>query len=57
MNTRNIIIALATAIIVIAAWQTSREKAPTTTIQSARLYPKLVDQVNGVTAITVRSTQ
>ncbi|MGR9091135.1 MAG: DUF4340 domain-containing protein [Gammaproteobacteria bacterium] len=57
MNTRNIIIALATALIVIAAWQTSREKAPTTKIQSESLYPGLVDQVNDVTDITIRSTQ
>ena len=57
MNTRNIIIALATIAIVITAWQTSREKAPTTKIQSENLYPALVDQVNDVTDITIRSTQ
>lgn len=57
MNTRNIIIALATALIVTVAWQTSREKAPTTKVRSERLYPELVDQVNDVTAITIRSTK
>lgn len=57
MNTRNIIIALATVVVVFAAWQTSREKAPATTIQSERLYPGLVDRINDVTGITIRSTQ
>lgn len=57
MNTKNIIIALATVVVVITAWQTSREKAPATTIQSESLYPGLVDQINDVTGITIRSTQ
>lgn len=57
MNTRKIIIALATVIVVITAWQTSREKAPATTIRSDSLYPGLVDQINDVMGITIRSTQ
>ena len=57
MNTRNILIALATVVVVFTAWQTSREKAPATSIHTENLYPGLVDQINDVTGLTIRSTQ
>lgn len=57
MNTRNIIIALVTLIVVFTAWQTSRDKAPATTLRSESLYPDLVDQINEVTGITISSTE
>jgi hypothetical protein len=57
MNTRNILIALATVLVVFTAWQTSREKAPATSIHTENLYPGLVDQINDVTGLTIRSTQ
>lgn len=57
MNTRNIIIALVTVVVVLTAWQTSREKAPATSIHSENLYPGLIEQINDVAGVTIRSAE
>ncbi len=55
MKIRNILIAVVTIIVVAIAWKTSEDKAPTREIAHSALYPGLVDRVNDVQSIVIRS--
>jgi len=55
MNSRNVIIAVITAVIVVVAWQTSQKNAPTTELVSERLYPDLIERLNDVQSVKIQS--
>jgi len=57
MRTRNIIIILVTIAVVAIAWNVSRQKAPTTEITNARLYPALIDKLNEVHRLSIQTTK
>lgn len=56
MNLRNIIILAITVVVVFGAWQVSKTNAPTVELTSDTLYPALIDQVNDIQSITIRSS-
>ena len=56
MNLRNIIILAITVAVVFGAWQVSKTNAPTVELTSDTLYPELIDTVNEIESIIIRSS-
>jgi len=57
MNKRNLAIAIATILVVVLAWKTSQQRAPTTEITSARLYPDLIEQLNDIVHVSIETAE
>lgn len=55
MSTRNLIIAVATIVVIVAAWKITQQKAPTREIVIDRLYPELIDKLNDANRLAVKS--
>ena len=55
MNGKKIVILIATIAVVYSAWQVSRTNAPTVDLSSESLYPALLDQVNSINKMLIRS--
>ncbi|MGR8948258.1 MAG: DUF4340 domain-containing protein [Gammaproteobacteria bacterium] len=55
MNSRNIILIIVTLAVVYGAWQVSKTNAPTVELSNETLYPTLIDQVNDINNILIRS--
>jgi len=56
MNSRNIILLVLTAIVVIGAWQISKTNAPTVDLAADTLYPELIENVNDIQSMVIRSS-
>ncbi|MEM7467100.1 MAG: DUF4340 domain-containing protein [Pseudomonadota bacterium] len=56
MSTRNIIILIVTAAVVIGAWQVSKTNAPTVDLASDTLYPELLDNITEIDSLLIRSS-
>lgn len=57
MNSRNLIILLATIVVIVAAWKVSQESAPSTEVVSVTLYPDLIGKLNDVQRISVATAE
>ncbi len=55
MNTRKIVIGAVATIVLLAAFQVTRDKAPTTEVTTHRLYPGLIDRINDARRIEIRA--
>lgn len=55
MNARRLLLAVAAIAIVLVALRVSHNKAPTTDIENALLYPDLLDQLNDAQTLTIKS--
>jgi len=55
MSTRNLIIAVATIVVIVAAWKITQQKAPTREIVIDRLYPELIDKLNDAQRLSIKS--
>ena len=55
MNGRNLVLALVTVAVLVAAWQVSEHKAPQTEITRSEFLPVLIERINDVTALELRS--
>lgn len=56
MNTRKLFIVIVTILVIVAAWKTTREKAPQVDLVTNRLYPDLIDRLNDVQRFSISST-
>lgn len=56
MNAKKLVIILATIGIVYWAWQVSKTNAPTVDLSNEALYPDLLDQVNEIDKVLIRSS-
>ena len=57
MRASFVVVAGVTAIAIAFAWKISEDKAPTTDLASRPLYPNLIDSLNDVQRVTVRSAE
>jgi hypothetical protein len=57
MSSRKLTIIIATIIIVIAAWNVSQKKAPTTKMAADRLYPQLLDRLNDAQRVSIKTAR
>ena len=57
MRASFVVVAGVTAIAIAFAWKISEDKAPTTELASRPLYPHLIDSLNDVQRVTVRSAE
>jgi hypothetical protein len=57
MTSRKFIAVLATVVIILAAFVVTRRNAPETDITKASLYPELIEQINEVDKIEIRSAE
>ena len=55
MRPRNLLILVLTAVVVFAALSVTRRNAPVTEISTAPLFPGLIEQVNSVEKMTIRT--
>jgi hypothetical protein len=55
MSSRNLIIVIATIVVVVAAWKTSQQNAPETELIADRLYPELIDALNDISRVSIKT--
>ena len=55
MNLRNIVLLVVTLAVVIGAWQVSKTNAPTVELSADSLYPALIENINDINKILIRS--
>ena len=56
MNSKNIVLLLVTLAVVIGAWQVTKTNAPTVELSADSLYPALIEKINDVDKILIRSS-
>jgi hypothetical protein len=57
MSFRNLILIIVTVVVIFAAIAVTQKKAPETNITKETLYPNLIDELNGVERIEIRSRE
>lgn len=57
MKGRTLVLALVTLAVIVAAWKVSERRAPQTEIARELLFPALIDRLNDVQQVTLRSVE
>lgn len=57
MKSRTIVLALATLVVIVTAWQVSERRAPQTEVARELLFPSLLDRLNDVQQVAIRSAE
>ena len=56
MNAKKLVLVIVTIAVVFWAWQLSKNNAPTVDLSNEALYPELLDQVNEIDTVLIRSS-